>query len=159
MSIKNILIKTWDSFNRVCDFLKPIGDLFIRFWVAKAFFLSGLGKIDSWNTTKMLFEFEYHVPLLSSFSAALLATSIELGVSFLLLIGLGGRLPALILFLFNLMAISFYPFLWTQAGYIILKDHICLGLLLLILLLHGPGKLSVDRLIIKYFQKNKINQI
>lgn len=145
MSFKTILIRSWDGFNRACEFLQPLGELIIRIWIAKAFFFSGLLKIQSWSTTLMLFQYEYHVPLLPPSVAASLSAGIELIFSPLLLLGLGGRFPALVLFLFNFMAVSSYPFLWTQAGYIGLKDHICWGMLLFILLLYGPGKISLDQ--------------
>ena len=39
-------------------------DLVVRLWVAAVFFKSGLVKIQSWDTTILLFTNEYHVPLL-----------------------------------------------------------------------------------------------
>lgn len=155
MSFNQAMLYSWDNFNKLCDVLKPFGDLFIRFWVAKAFFLSGLVKIQSWSTTLLLFQFEYHIPLLNTAVAAGLSTSIELGMSTLLLLGVGGRVPALVLFIFNIIAVISYSFLWTQAGYVDLKDHICWGLLLLILVLHGPGKLSLDYLLVKWYKYKK----
>lgn len=147
MSFKSYLVKIWEGFNNTCEWLAPLGDLLIRFWVAKTFFFSGLAKIESWATTIMLFQYEYHVPLLSPVVAASLAAFIELSMSSLLFLGLGGRLPALILFVFNIIAVLSYPFLWTPAGSVGLKDHIYWGLLLMILVLHGSGMLSLDKLI------------
>ena len=60
----------WRLFNRVCENLAPVGDLVIRYWVAKVFFMSALTKIQSWDSTIMLFTYEYHVPLLSPTIAA-----------------------------------------------------------------------------------------
>ncbi len=154
MSLKSSIINFWTQFDAICNFLKPVGDLFIRFWLAKSFFQSGLMKLMNWNTTVMLFQFEYHVPLLSPKIAAPLAAIIELSMSIFLLLGLGERFPAFILFIFNLVASLSYPFLWTPAGYMVLKDHICWGLLLMIMFLHGPGKLSLDRVILWWY-KNK----
>lgn len=156
--VKKITLNAWFGFNRFCELLQPLGELLIRFWIAKVFFLSGLVKIQSWATTLMLFQYEYHVPLLSPNIAAPLSAGIELIVSPLLLLGLGGRIPALILFVFNFMAATSYPFLWTDAGYVGLKDHICWGMLLLILVLYGPGKMSLDHLInviVDYRRKKK----
>jgi putative oxidoreductase len=48
-----------------------------------------------------------------------------------------------VLFVFNIIAVVSYPDLGA-AG---LKDHQLWGLLLLVTLLHGPGALSLDRLI------------
>lgn len=155
MSLKTAIIKSWDGFNNFCNFLKPIGDLFIRYWVAKAFFMSGFVKVQSWSATMLLYQFEYHVPFLSPDAAAYISVGIELVMSAFLILGLGGRIPALILFLFNIVAVLSYPFLWTQAGYVGLKDHICWGLLLMILVLHGPGRFSLDHYIHLYFRKKK----
>lgn len=149
MSVNAYAIKIRNGFNETCEFLKPIGDLFIRFWLAKAFFLSGVQKLESWQTTLLLFQFEYTVPLFSPYVSAIIAVVIEILVPPFLLLGLGGRFPAFILFIFNILALSFYSFLWTPAGYIGLKDHISWGLLLLILVLHGPGKLSLDQLLLR----------
>lgn len=155
MSLKSIMIESCNNFNRFCEFLKPLGDLFIRYWVAKAFFMSGLIKIHSWSTTLMLFEFEYHVPWLSPEIAATTSAFIELFMSALLLLGLGGRIPAFFLFVFNIIAVYSYSFLWTPAGYVGLKDHICWGLLLLVLVLHGPGKISLDRLFVWVYKNHR----
>jgi putative oxidoreductase len=74
-----------------------------------------------------LFHYEYMVLFLSPAIAASISVIIEIGVSALLILGLGGRITALILFLFNIMAVVSYPILRTPAGYVGLKDHICWG--------------------------------
>lgn len=127
--------------------LAPILDLAIRLWVAAAFFQSGLAKIQSWETTLALFENEYSVPLLPPALAAYLGTATELLVPVLLVIGLGGRLAAAVLFVFNIVAVVSYGDL-SEAG---LMQHQIWGLLLLVTLLHGPGKLSIDHLIRRRF--------
>lgn len=38
--------------------LSPLGDLALRLWVANEFFKSGLTKIQSWETTLQLFQYE-----------------------------------------------------------------------------------------------------
>ncbi len=152
MSLKKIVTNSWNGFNHFFESLIPIGDLLVRVWVANVFIKSGLSKIASWSSTLLLFQYEYHVPFLPPEIAAVLSVIIELGVSLLLILGLGGRIPALILFLFNIMAVVSYPFLWTTNGQAGLKNHICWGIVLLIILLHGTGKLSLDQLI-KYFSQ------
>ena len=127
--------------------LAPILDLAIRLWVAAAFFQSGLAKIQSWETTLALFENEYSVPLLPPALAAYLGTATELLVPALLVIGLGGRFAAAVLFVFNIVAVISYGDL-SEAG---LMQHQIWGLLLLVTLLHGPGKLSIDHLIRRRF--------
>ena len=128
---------------RALDFTSPALDLFIRLWVANVFWASGLTKIASWDSTVALFTYEYHVPLLSPAMAAFLGTAVELTMPVLLVLGLGTRLSAAVLFVFNIIAVISYPDL-NEVG---LKDHQYWGLLLLVPLLHGPGKLSLDHLI------------
>ena len=129
------------------DFLSPLLDLGIRLWVANVFWKSGLTKIASWDNTVLLFENEYQVPLLSPEVAAALGTFTELVFPVLLVLGLGGRFAAFVLFVFNYIAVISYPDL-NPAG---LKDHLYWGILLLVPLFHGPGKISVDHFIKRKF--------
>jgi len=125
------------------QWLAPAADFGIRLLVASVFFKSGLTKIASWSTTLALFENEYAVPLLPPEVAAYLGTGVELGLPVLLVLGLGTRLSAVVMFVFNIIAVISYPDL-SEVG---LKDHQYWGLLLLLTLFHGPGKLSLDHLI------------
>ena len=77
----------------VLEFLQPVLDLGLRLWVAKVFFASGLTKIQSWETTLWLFEEEYMVPVLSPQIAAFMATSAELFLPVLLVLGLAAIRP------------------------------------------------------------------
>lgn len=128
---------------RGLDFLSPLIDLGIRLWVANVFWKSGLTKIASWDSTVALFTYEYKVPLLSPEVAAVLGTGAELFFPVLLALGLGARCAAAALFLFNYVAVISYPEL-NEVG---LKDHVYWGILLLVTLLHGPGKISLDHFI------------
>lgn len=128
---------------RGLDFLSPLIDIGIRLWVAEVFWKSGLTKFASWENTVTLFTYEYHVPLLSPEVAGALAMFVELVFSALLAVGLGTRVSAFVLFVFNFIAVISYPDL-SAVG---LKDHTYWGILLLVILLHGPGKLSLDHLI------------
>jgi putative oxidoreductase len=122
------------------NFISPAVDLAVRLWVADVFWKSGLTKIQSWDTTLYLFANEYHVPLLSPEVAAYSGAFTELFFPVFLVLGLGGRVAAFVLFVFNLIAANTYPGI-SEGG---IKDHTYWGILLLILLVHGPGKLSVD---------------
>lgn len=119
---------------------KPVVDLIVRLWVANVFFKSGLTKISNWDSTLSLFENEYQVPLLSPELAAYLGTAAELGLPILLALGLGTRFAALALFVFNVIAVISYPDL-SPAG---LNEHIYWGLLMLVTIVHGGGKLALD---------------
>lgn len=133
---------------RVADeWLAPVLDFGMRLFVAEAFVTSGLTKIASWDTTVALFENEYQVPLLPPELAAYLGTAAELTLPVFIALGLGGRLAAIALFVFNIVAVIAYPDL-SPAG---LKDHQLWGLILLVVALHGPGKLSLDHLIRRRF--------
>lgn len=127
--------------------LAPLLDLAIRIWVGSVFFQSGLTKIQSWDSTLALFENEYAVPLLPPEIAALAGTATELVFPVLLVLGLAGRGAAAVLFVFNIVAVLSYP----DLGEIGLKDHQVWGLMLLVPLLHGPGRLSVDHFIRRRF--------
>ena len=156
------LLKQADTLSdKATDFLTPIADLLARYWVAAAFFSSGLTKTvtDSFTlfghtfnyplsvfpteSTFTLFEYEYHVPLLPPMLAAYMGTAAELLLPVFLFLGLGTRYAALALFVFNIVAVVSYPELMA-AG---LAEHQVWGLLLLITICHGPGKLSLDYLI------------
>jgi len=128
---------------RALDSAAPAVDLAVRLFVASVFFKSGLTKIASWSSTLSLFENEYAVPLLPPEAAAWLGTGVELFFPALLVLGLGSRFAAAVLFVFNIVAVISYP----DLGAVGVKDHQTWGLLLLVTLLHGPGKLSLDHLL------------
>ena len=136
-------------FIRGFNYLTPVADLLARIWVAQIFFMSGLLKAQSWESTQMLFAHVYKVPFLSSYVAAILGTGAELILPVFLVLGLGGRFLILIFFIYNAICAISYPFLWTANGAAGLSDHINWGLLLILLMFHGSGKLSLDYLIHK----------
>lgn len=123
--------------------LAPLLDLAIRVFVGMMFFNAGLTKIASWDTTLALFENEYRVPLLPPHVAAYAGAFTELVFPVLLALGLGGRFAAGVLFVFNIVAVISYP----DLGEVGLMQHQYWGLLLLVPLLHGPGKVSIDHFI------------
>jgi len=127
--------------------LAPLVDLAVRLVVGAAFFQSGLTKVQSWDTTLALFENEYSVPLLPPELAAYAGTFTELFFPVLLVLGLGGRFAAGVLFVFNIIAVISYADL-SPAG---VMQHQYWGLLLLVTLFHGPGRLSVDHLMRRHF--------
>lgn len=128
---------------RGLDAARPLIDLGVRLWVANVFWKSGVESLKDWEMTVDLFASEFHVPLLAPLPAAVLGTGIELVFPVFLALGLAGRFSAGVLFVFNIMAVISYPAL-NEIG---LKDHIYWGILLLVSLLHGPGKISIDHVI------------
>lgn len=143
------------SFEKILAYTKPIADMGLKLWVANVFFKSGLTKIESFDTTLMLFEDEYAVPILSPVVAAYAGTVAELILPVMLVIGLGGRLIPLGLFVFNIVAAISYSDL-SNAG---IQDHIIWGLMLFVLIAHGSGCFSLDHFISnKWFKcDSKIN--
>jgi putative oxidoreductase len=125
--------------------------LLFRLWVAKVFFTAGLIKVGNWDSTLFLFQNEYEVPLLPPDVAAYLGTANELVLPVFLAAGLATRPVALMLFVFNIVAVVSYPALW-ETGF---QDHIYWGLMLLVPLFYGPGRLSIDHLIGKLFFTEK----
>ena len=143
MSLLTRLTHSYATVVRVLAWLQPVFVLGVRLFVASVFFKSGLTKIASMDTTIQLFTYEYQVPLLSPTLAAYVATFTELVFPVMLTLGLGGRLAAAVLFVFNIVAVLSYPEL-TEVGRM---HHQYWGMLLLVPLLYGPGKLSIDYLI------------
>lgn len=131
------------------DWLSPASDLLIRLWIANIFWKAGMVKLASWDATLYLFEYEYQVPLLPPEIAAILGTGVELCMPVLLALGLATRFSALVLFVFNIIAVVSYPTL-NEIG---IKDHQYWGLLLLVPLFHGAGRLSLDYLVARYFSR------
>jgi len=130
--------------------LAPVLDLGLRLFLANVFFKSGLAKIQTWDSTLYLFSDVYQVPLLPSDVAAWLATSAELGLSVLLVLGLFGRFAAAGLFILNAVAVISYPDL-SEAGR---NQHLYWGLLLGVLLLTSHGSWSVDAWLEKRLRKS-----
>jgi len=148
-SYGKIALQLYCRVEKFLAYLKPVADMSLKLWVANVFFKSGLTKIESFDTTLMLFQDEYAVPVLSPVIAAYLGTMAELVLPVLLVIGLGGRLVPLALFLFNIVAAISYPDL-SSAG---IQDHIIWGLMLFALIANGSGNFSLDHLWLKKWFK------
>jgi putative oxidoreductase len=134
------LIRFYYTASHLPEYLAPVLDLGLRLFLANVFFNSGLTKIQSWDSTLYLFSDVYQVPLLSPEFAAWLATSAELGLSVLLVLGLFGRFAAVGLSILNVVAVISYSEL-SEAG---LSHHLYWGLLLGVLLLVSRWQWSVD---------------
>jgi putative oxidoreductase len=133
----------------LADRLQPVALLALRLYVSSVFFRSGLVKISDWSATLALFHDEYKVPLLPPDLAAGVGAFGELAFPVLITLGLLGRLGAAGLFAVNAMAVISYPQLWgfdCPAG---LHMHFVWGTILLALAVFGPGRLSLDALILE----------
>lgn len=145
----NKLFSLYQGFNNKVNFVSPVFDLGIRLYLFDVFFSSGLTKIQSWETTKMLFAYEYNIPLLNPELAAWLGTITELTLPVILLIGLFSRPTALALFAFNAVAAISYPDI-SPAG---VAQHIMWGVMFAVIFFHGAGKLSLDYWLERWLEK------
>ena len=94
------------------------------------------------DSTFMLFEYEYTVPLLPPDFAAYLATFCEFFLSIGIIIGLFTRMSAAGLLILTLVIQFFvYPGEWPV--------HLLWTGLLLYLIKHGPGGISIDALLLR----------
>ncbi len=124
--------------------------LFFRVYVAWVFLKSGMHKIGDWETTLVLFEYEYAVPILPFEVAAYLATIGELVFPVFLIVGFGTRFFAIALSIVNIMAVvAYYTTLAKGAG---LVYHYMWGSMLLTNIVYGGGFVSIDHWIKSRFQ-------
>ncbi len=148
MSLIERIVPLLDTSRKSLDLLGNVLDLGIRLYVSKVFFLSGLTKIRDWDTTLTLFQEEYRVPVISPALAAVMGTLGELVLPVLLTLGLATRFAAFGLTFVNVMAVvSYWHFLNMAEP--ALAQHVFWGVLILVVLFHGPGKLSLDAVIWK----------
>lgn len=153
--------------NYLCKVLGPIDSLLsmipewvvnltMRLVIFKVFWFSVQTKITGltiggqhfafWNVTDstfLLFDFEYGIPLIPSELAAYLGTFGEFFLALMILFGFLTRFAALGLMVMT-MTIQFfvYPDAWWSV-------HVYWALILLYLMRNGGGLLSVDRLLLK----------
>lgn len=149
MNVCHRLTESGRLFIRGLEALGPVSLLLFRLWVALAFWRAGVVKFSDMNSTVMLFSYVYQTPLLSPTVAAYIATFVELVFPWLLGLGLMGRLTALILFVYNIIAVVSYPALWPHGFWkgfwgSDFVDHKVWALMLLAIIAQGPGKLSLD---------------
>ena len=125
--------------------LQPLFLLALRLYVSWQFLKSGWLKLQDWESTLYLFQEEYRVPLLSPAAAAVLGATGEIVFPVLLIAGLGGRFAALGLSAVNVLAVVSYAHVLLSDGFeAAAGQHYLWGLMLLTLLLFGPGAVSVD---------------
>lgn len=156
--MNKLLWRTSGHYRQLAEALSSLGPLVLllfRVWVALAFWRAGVVKLDDPAGTSYLFNNEYHVPLLSGDTAAFLGTWIELVAPWFLLLGLGGRLTAGFLFVYNIMAVVSYPDLWPHGFWAGLvgndfSDHKVWAMMLLAVIAWGPGAFSLDRILERF---------
>lgn len=157
MAILSALSQASDSLS---SRFQSLALLLLRLYVAGVFLKSGVQKLNHWESTLFLFQYEYNVPLLPPNIAAMLGTGAELLLPVLLIIGLLSRWAALGLFVFNIVAVVSYSALsvgkWsliTAFGFLPVgigfptkgfEDHVVWGVMLLVVFAFGAGRIGVD---------------
>ena len=131
------------------DLLQPLLLLAARLYVALVFFKSGMVKIADWGSTLALFRDEYKVPILPPDLAAYVGAFGELTVPVLIALGLAGRFGAAGLFVVNVMAVLSYPQLFEFECPAGLHSHFYWGAILATLVAFGPGRISIDALVLQ----------
>lgn len=146
-SLVGNLANTYFRFELILNVFQPVALLAARLYVAGVFFAAGLTKINDWETTLLLFELEYTVPLLSPSAAAYLGTIGELCLPALLALGLFGRVGALGLSVVNIVAVISLQEIAPAAFTL----HLLWGALLASIVLWGAGKASIDHLVLSRY--------
>ena len=145
MKLFHSLVARHARLRQLLDRLQSLLLLGTRCYVGWQFTKSGWLKLTSWDTTLGLFRNEYHVPLLPPEVAAVMGTCGELGFPILLYLGLFGRIGALGTFFVNAMAVISYRQVLLAEGFeAALGQHILWGFMLLVVLVFGSGKISLD---------------
>ena len=131
---------------RIAAHVEAVLLLALRLYVSWQFLKSGWLKLQDWETTRFLFHEEYRVPLLAPAVAAVLGTAGEIVFPLALALGLLGRYSALGLWCVNALAVVAYAHVLYAEGFeAAIAQHYLWGVVLLVLIVFGPGRISVDR--------------
>jgi putative oxidoreductase len=118
-----------------------------RIFPAAVFWMSGETKVEGWHlkpSAITLFKEEYHLPLVDPVIAAHAAAVAEHLFPLLLVLGLASRFAAFsLLFMTAVIEIFVYPDAWPTHG--------VWATCFLVVLLRGPGVISLDHLIASKF--------
>ncbi len=127
--------------------LQAVTQLALRLGLAGVFWTSARTKVDGLlsvsDTTYLLFEEEYRLPLISPDIAAPLATYAEHLLPILLVLGLASRLSALGLVT---MTAVIQLFVYPDA---LVSTHMGWFAMGLAIMVHGPGRLSLDHILFR----------
>ncbi len=126
-------------------FMVSLALLATRIAVGLVFWRSGQTKVDGFSvtdTTVLLFEYEYNVPVISPTLAAYMAAYAEHALPLLLWFGLGARFGAAgLLAMTAVIQFFVFPSSWPE--------HMLWAAMLAVILTKGPGVFSLDHLIRK----------
>lgn len=151
MTYFNLRIPYAEPLSQARSIVESISLLSARVYLFTVFFFAGFNKLKDWESTLLLFEYEYMVPFLRHDIAAYLGTASEVLLPTLLLLGLLTPLAAMGLFIFNIVAVVSLAEM-APAAFLL---HVIWGGLIFSLIVWGPGKVSVDNFV---FKVNKVSQ-
>ncbi|MGO9024071.1 MAG: DoxX family protein [Beijerinckiaceae bacterium] len=118
-----------------------------RIFPAAVFWLAGETKVEGWHVKDSaieLFREEYKLPLIDPVVAAHLAAFAEHFFPILLVLGLASRFAAFsLLFMTTVIEVFVYPDAWPTHG--------VWATCFLVIIARGPGVLSLDHVIARYF--------
>jgi putative oxidoreductase len=137
-----VAIRNW-----LGHFPLSILQLGLRVGVGLVFFNAGILKYQSFEFAVKLFQDEYKVPLLPPEVAARITMFNELTWPAFLFLGLASRFATLPLLGQLVVMEMTYPKAWN--------DHVFWASALLLILTRGPGAISLDYLIERYFAKRQ----
>jgi len=147
MSFLDVVVAPSTFSARILNPLQSVFALGARCYVSTQFLKAGYLNYTNWVGTLSLFATEYHVPLLSAHDAAVAGTFGELCFPTLMVLGLYARLSAIGLFVVNIVAVVSYQQVLLAPGFeAALGQHILWGILILSVIVYGPGKISLDHL-------------
>lgn len=146
--------RLYDNTIGLSDYLQPIALLAARLYVAWVFFSAGLTKLNDWESTLFLFEYEYQVPFLSHTVAAYMGTAGELVLPVLLAIGLASRISAIGLSIVNIVAVISLEEIAAAALY----GHVIWGLLLVLTVVWGAGQIAADFWVRPYLEERGLGK-
>jgi NADH dehydrogenase FAD-containing subunit/uncharacterized membrane protein YphA (DoxX/SURF4 family) len=141
-SIGRILRVGADAFDLAERGFAPWLDLFIRLWLAQAFWVSGILKLADWQQALYLAQHEYPVSWLDPTTAAALGVAVEAICPIFLAVGLATRAAALPMLVLSLV---------IQYAYLELSVNLFWAILLGWYVVMGAGTISLDRLIARGF--------
>ncbi|MFC4352423.1 DoxX family protein [Fodinicurvata halophila] len=136
----------WHRVTGQLEFLgMPLLLLGARIWIGLIFFNAGWARITNWGSQSFLFDQIHPVPGLPPALAAPLTTAGELGLSVLFMAGLAGRISAVGLLIMTCV-IQFVVGQTPQGleNNIANPVHYFWMFLLLLVVVRGPGPLSLD---------------
>ncbi len=121
--------------------------LAMRVAIGFVFFNAGLIKLRSFDFAVKLFAEEYGLPVLPPELAARLATTVEIGAPLFLFAGLATRIASLPLLAMTVVIVTLvYPASWVES--------LLWGSVLIMLITRGPGAISLDHLIERWFSRH-----